>query len=297
MYKKHYNNKSDVVIQKNHEQLLIPFNPANRLIMPYDVEQIIKKFGHTIEVKNIKFYREALTHKSYVDKPEYNDHRILAEYSDIINKSIKLQPKSNERLEFLGDTFIKCIFSDYLMRRYPNDSEGYMTRLKMTMECRDSLAILAKRLSLEKFLVISIQIEESSGRTSDKLLEDCFESFIGALELDQGFDCVKIVLTNLLENDFDFSGLLYHDKNYKDALMRFYHSCKWSHPKYIELDHEGPTNMRVFRSGVKDNEGNIISRGTGNTKKAAEQASAKKALIHFHQLNYDQILEEDDLMY
>ena len=56
MYKKHYNNKSDVVIQKNHEQLLIPFNPANRLIMPYDIECIIKKFGETIEVRDIRYY-------------------------------------------------------------------------------------------------------------------------------------------------------------------------------------------------------------------------------------------------
>jgi len=297
MYRKVYKNKSDIVIQNGHEQLLIPFNPANRLIMPYDVECIIKKFGETIEVKNIKFYREALTHKSYVDKPEYHNPKILEEYTDIINKSIKLQPKSNERLEFLGDTFIKSIFSDYLFKRYPDDSEGYMTRLKMTMECRDSLAMLARRIGLDKFLILSIQIEESSGRTSDKLLEDCFESFIGALELDQGFELVKKVLNNLLENDFDFSGLLYNDKNYKDALMRFYHSCKWSHPKYTELDHSGPTNMRIFRSGVKDNNDNIIARGTGGTKKAAEQAAAKKALIHFHQLNQDQIFEEDDTMY
>ena len=265
--------------------------------MPYDVEHIIKKFGETIEVKNIQFYRQALTHKSYVDKPEYHNKDILDEYADIINESIPLQSRSNERLEFLGDTFIKSIFSDYLFKRFPDDSEGYMTRLKMTMECRDSLAMLAKRIGLDKFLILSIQIEESSGRTSDKLLEDCFESFIGALELDQGFELVKKVLTNLLENDFDFAGLLYNDKNYKDALMRFYHSCKWSHPKYVELDHTGPTNMRIFRAGVKDNDGNIISRGTGGTKKAAEQAAAKKALIHFHQLNQDQILEEDDIMY
>ena len=297
MYKKIYRKRSDVVIQKGHEQLLIPFNPANRLIMPYDVEHIIKKFGETIEVKNIQFYRQALTHKSYVDKPEYHNKDILDEYADIINESIPLQSRSNERLEFLGDTFIKSIFSDYLFKRFPDDSEGYMTRLKMTMECRDSLAMLAKRIGLDKFLILSIQIEESSGRTSDKLLEDCFESFIGALELDQGFELVKKVLTNLLENDFDFAGLLYNDKNYKDALMRFYHSCKWSHPKYVELDHTGPTNMRIFRAGVKDNDGNIISRGTGGTKKAAEQAAAKKALIHFHQLNQDQIFEEDDLMY
>ena len=297
MHRKIYNNRSDSLVTRNHEQLLIPFNPANRLIMAYDVENIIKKFGKKITVKNIQYYREALTHKSYVDKPEYHDKSILEEYNDVIEKSIKLQPKSNERLEFLGDTFIKCIFSDYLIRRYPNDSEGFMTRLKMTMECRDSLAMLARRIGLDKFLIISIQIEESSGRTSDKLLEDCFESFIGALELDQGYSIVKDILENLLENDFDFSGLLYHDKNYKDALMRFYHSCKWSHPKYLELDHKGPTNMRIFRAGVKDNDGNIISRGTGNTKKAAEQAAAKKALIHFHQLNQDQILEEDDIMY
>ena len=71
MYRKIYNGRSDYKI-KNHEALLIPYNPANRLIMPYDVEQIIKKFGHTIKVKNIQHYREALTHKSYVDKPEYN---------------------------------------------------------------------------------------------------------------------------------------------------------------------------------------------------------------------------------
>ena len=296
MYRKIYNGRSDYKI-KNHEALLIPYNPANRLIMPYDVEKIVEQFGESITVNDISHYRKALTHKSYVDKPEYHSSEINNEYGDIIKKSIPLQPDSNERLEFLGDTFIKAIFSEYLFKRFPDDNEGYMTRLKMTMECRDSLAILGKRIGLDQFLIISIQIEESSGRTSDKLLEDCFESFIGALVLDQGYHLVQRVLVNLLENEFDFAGLLYHDRNYKDALMRYYHSNKWSHPRYVEVDHEGPTNMRIFRAGVKDKDDTIIARGTGNTKKAAEQAAAKKALIHFHQLNQDQIYDEDDLMY
>jgi len=292
MYRKIYKQRSDYKIKKN-DKIQIPYNPNNRLITAYDVQKIMEKLGVKVQVKEIEVYRRAMTHKSYVYKSEFSYDNIPDEYDDIIKKSIPLQKHSNERLEFLGDTYIKCIFSTYLVQRYPNEGEGYMTRLKMKMENRESLARLGKRIGLDKFLILSIQIEETSSRTSDKLLEDAFEAFVGALVLDQGFDKIKEFLTYLLENEFDWSDLLYNDNNYKDALMRYYHSQNWSHPLYKDISHRGPTNMRKFKAGALDKNGIVIGTGYGASKRAAQQAAAKKALIYFNQLNQDQIMEED----
>ena len=205
--------------------------------------------------------------------------------------ALDLFTNSNERLEFLGDTVIKCIVSEYLFKRYPIEDEGFMTRLKTKIEDKDSLAKYAKRLAIDHYMIISQQIEDNNGRNSNKLLEDCFEAFMGALFLDLGFELVKKFLTIILETEIDYSELLYKDTNYKDQLLKFYHRNKWSHPIYVEISSEGPTHRKIFKMGVQDFQGNIIGESTEVSKKKAEQKCAMLALYKYNQISKDQMID------
>jgi ribonuclease-3 len=266
-----------------------PYNIYNMLIIPEDVTLMFKKFKIQIVPNDIMLYQEALTHTSYT-KNEY----INIDPSILINNvpnTLNLFDKSNERLEFLGDTVIKCIFSEYLFKRFDTENEGFLTKLKTKIEDKESLARYAKRLGIEQYLIISKHIEENNGRNSSKLLEDAFEAFIGALYLDLGFEICKEFLTIILETEIDYAGILYQDTNYKNQLLIFYHKNKWSNPIYVEIKSEGPINKRLFTMGVKNFNNEIITEATDISKQKAEQKCALLALIKYNQINPDQIPE------
>lgn len=274
------------------EEILIPYNIDNVIIESQDITRLFSKFNIVITPNNIKYYREAMTHKSYI-LSEYSTIpvNILQEAKLKMPDALDLFTNSNERLEFLGDTVIKCIVSEYLFKRYPIEDEGFMTRLKTKIEDKDSLAKYAKRLAIDHYMIISQQIEDNNGRNSNKLLEDCFEAFMGALFLDLGFELVKKFLTIILETEIDYSELLYKDTNYKDQLLKFYHRNKWSHPIYVEISSEGPTHRKIFKMGVQDFQGNIIGESTEVSKKKAEQKCAMLALYKYNQISKDQMID------
>ena len=266
-----------------------PYNIYNMLIVSEDITLMFKKFKIKIVPNDIMLYQEALTHTSYT-KNEY----INIDPSILINNvpnTLNLFDKSNERLEFLGDTVIKCIFSEYLFKRFDTENEGFLTKLKTKIEDKESLARYAKRLGIEQYLIISKHIEENNGRNSSKLLEDAFEAFIGALYLDLGFELCKDFLTIILETEVDYAGILYQDTNYKNQLLIFYHKNKWSNPNYVEIKSEGPINKRLFTMGVKNFNNEIITEATDISKQKAEQKCALLALIKYNQINSDQIPE------
>lgn len=284
---------SNTVIDENQEKISIPYNERNKSIKKEDVKNIISKFNVVISAEKMEVYQRALTHKSYVKKDVLTPEILKISKSMIVENVVELQDKSNERLEFLGDTVIKLIVSNYLFQRYYYEDEGFMTRLKTKIENRKSLAHLARIIGIDDFLLISKQIEKNIGRTSDKILEDAFESFIGALFLDSGFQVCNDFITNILESEIDYADLLYKDTNYKDQLLRYYHKNKWNHPEYVEISHEGPPHKRIFTMGVTDSVGAVIGIGIDSSKRKAEQTAAKKALIHFNLLNDDQMTEDD----
>ena len=204
------------------DDLVIPYNISNILISETNISDLFKKFDIIINVKNIELYREALTHKSYI-KSEYTMYHssdLKNAKNQIKNNNIvDLRERSSERLEFLGDTVIKCCVSKYIYLRYYNEDEGFLTRIKTKIENRKSLATFAKLLGIDKYIILSSQIELNHGRESDKLLEDCFEAFMGALFLDQNFDICENFLLILLENEIDYAEILYKDTNFKDKLL------------------------------------------------------------------------------
>jgi ribonuclease-3 len=277
----------------DNDQIILPYNTDNILLKSEDVTLMFKKFKINIVPIDINLFSEALTHISYT-KNEY----INTDPSILINNvpnSLNLFDKSNERLEFLGDTVIKCIFSGYLFQRFDTEDEGFLTKLKTKIEDKDSLARYAKRLGIDQYLIISKHIEENNGRNSNKLLEDAFEAFLGALYLDLGFETCKQFLTIILETEIDYAGILYQDTNYKNQLLIFYHKNKWSNPTYVEIKSEGPINKRTFTMGVKNFNNEIIAEASDISKKKAEQKCALLALLKYNQINLDQIPENIEI--
>jgi len=280
------------------ENVSIPFNENNILIKEEDVEKLFKKFNIILKVNNIELYRKSLTHKSYIKREYYGL------YKDILETAYKLYPKntlvlqdaSNERFEFLGDTVIKLICADYLFDRFNEDTddEGFLSRLKMKIENREALCVFAKELGIDKYMIISNQVETLQGRDSDKLLEDVFESFMGALYKDQGYQVCYTFMRILLESIPDYSELIYKDTNFKNQIMIFYHKNKWNAPKYVEVEQfiDRKTGKKMFKEGILDYTGKILCTGTATTKKEAQQISAMNALVKFNLLNEDQIVNE-----
>jgi dsRNA-specific ribonuclease len=275
------------------QPVVIPYNTINQLVKASDISIILSKFGiDNIKVKNLSHYQEAFTHKSYIKKEYFNIHgHILKQEKDKLPNVIDLQESSNERLEFLGDTVIKCVIASYLFKRYYEEDEGFMTRLKTKLEDTKSLAKYARRLGLETFMLVAKQIEDNNGRNSDKLLEDTFEAFMGALYEDQGFEICKTLLNILLESEIDYAEILYKDTNYKDRLLRFYHNNKWSHPVYVLIKEESSNNKKMYTMGVNDFQGNVIAQATDTSKKRAEQKACAYALIKYNQMSEDQIID------
>ena len=289
------NKRSYNGIMYTKDPVIIPYNNKNKLIRDVDLKNILSRYDVKLDVVDIDLYRQALTHKSYIKKEFYSkNYRELEKAKKNMNGVLDLQDESNERLEFLGDTVIKLIVAEYLYDRYPKEAEGFMTRLKTNIEDKRSLARFSKIIQLDEFVIISAQNENSNtGRTNEKILEDAFESFIGALFKDAGFLVCKKLLRNILENHVDYAEALYNDDNYKDQLQRYYHTIKWGHPLFKLISEKNlENNQKLFKIGLLDNNGHIIITASDHSKKKAEQKASKKALFKFGLLSEDQIGDE-----
>ena len=280
----------------NSQEPICPYNIKNTFITPDAVRSIMSKYGISARVNDIALFRQALTHKSYIG---YNDaahtRKCQVERCQFTMSNVKLQKDSYERLEYLGDSVIKLIISQYLFKRYPCENEGFMTKLKTKIENKTSLAHLAKVIGLSPHIVISSQIEDSVGRTSEKIMEDVFEAFFGALFLDSSFEVCNQLMTAIMEHEVDFSGILYIDTNYKDQLLRFYHKNKWNPPQYKALGTTG-SSKKTFLMGVLDNKGNVIAKGTDSSKRKAEQEASRMALLKFNQLRHEISLDDTNVL-
>jgi ribonuclease-3 len=292
--------------EDNEILISIPYNENNILIESEDIEKLLLPFGIKIKVNNVEIFREAMSHYSYVNQKYYS--KFLREMNEMKKRRealVELRDISSERLEFVGDGTIKDILCSYLYLRYkinPKGDEGFMTYLKTKIEDKSSFSRFAKELGLDTYILISKQTELIKGRNSDKILEDAFEAFLGALKLDQGQDVCKKLIEYFLENSVDYPSLIYQNENYKDQLMQLFHSNKWVSPIYWEVSCKvgGTSTQKIYTMGVLDpmttlddkgrpNDIIIIAEGEGTSKQKAEQQAALNALIKFKQIREDQI--------
>jgi len=269
----------------------VPYNPNNlHLITSDNVEEILNKYNVSYKVKDIEKFRSAFTHKSYIKRTCWTKEQLEEKKKTFSDPIIELRDKSYEELEFFGDSVLDFVTVIYITRRFPDQSEGFYTRLKSKIVSGVSLSKVAKNLSFQKYILISLGVEEKSGRHSENLLEDVFEAFIGALFKDSvvdnlnGFNTCYQFIFNLLDNvnhDFDYARLQLFDSNYKEQLFKYFHLNKLGHPQFIEISVEENKNIKIYSIGILNpwsSGEKYFAEGIAKTKKNAEQQASKNAL-------------------
>lgn len=196
-------------------------------------------------------------------------------HSSYANEQKHHHTENNERLEFLGDAVLEMVTSDYLYKYYKKEPEGFLSRMRATLVREESLAFLAKRNHFDQYIKLGHGEEANGGRERNSILADCFEAFLGAIYLDQGYDTAKNFLhTELLNNH---KALLTDDKHdYKTAIQERLQQKGSVLIKYKLLSQTGPAHNQTFESGLYVND-QLISSGKGKTKKLSERQAAKKA--------------------
>lgn len=187
-----------------------------------------------------------------------------------------LDMKSNETLEFVGDAAISLIVAHYLFEKYPEENEGFLTRVRTKIVSNKGLTKLASILELDRWVVMNDRGLKSGWNKNPRILEDAFESLMGALYLDRGFETAKKFLVRLIEKHLDFEDVV-EDTNYKDILMKHLHSQGLSSPAYKITHEAGPDHAKRFTIQIEIN-GKKVSEGSGNSKKDAEQLASHRAL-------------------
>jgi ribonuclease III len=266
------------------EQKFKPYNLNNILITKEIIADILSKMNITnLKIDNLKNFQMAFVHKSYCKKKFEGNENLLEQKP---SNSVDLQEFHNERIEFLGDSIVNSATNSYLYERYKNQDEGFMTKLKTKLISGEYLSQFAKHMNLKKYILISRHVENMNGRNNDRILEDVFESFLGALYLDFGFDICKQLIYNILNTRIDWSDMILYENNFKDILMKHFQKQKWPYPQYKEITVRGPPNNRIFEIGIYNHDNDLLGTGTGHTKKKCEQIAAHNALLKLNIVNY-----------
>jgi ribonuclease-3 len=205
---------------------------------------------------NLSLYRQALTHKSTVNKP----YRCLSAY--------------NERLEFLGDALLSAIVADVLYAKFPSRDEGFLTKMRSRIVSRSRLNDVALKLELHRF--VKAQTHKPLDQTH--ILGDSLEALIGAVYLDRGYQhCCRFVIRKIINPFIDLEDISKNDINYKSKLI------EWGHKQHIAVEFITDQKERDDQQGIvfvasivaSDLE---IGRGEGLSKKEAQQNASFCAL-------------------
>lgn len=206
---------------------------------------------------NIALLKNALTHSSYANE-------------------VRNGTTSNERLEFLGDSVLSIIVSDYIFNNFPKLPEGELTKLRASLVCEKSLCGFSRELELGKYLLLGKGEEKGGGRERDSILADAFEAVLAAMYLDGGYEiarkhALRFVLREIEHPEEDVF------KDYKTVLQEIIQRNPEETVTYVLVDQKGPDHDKIFTVEVMLNS-NAIGKGSGKSKKQAEQMAAKQAL-------------------
>lgn len=212
------------------------------------------------KINNIAHYEQALTHRSYLS---------------VINANFP-NAESNERLEFLGDSVLGLVVTDYIFNFFPDIQEGELTKIRAKLVNKHSIALVAKNIGLQKFLKISFGTEKNFDKGGESIIADAFEALVAAIYIDKGIEkTVAFIYKNvlpLLELDNIMT-----DTNYKSKLLELVQTTAKKPPMYSVIMETGPDHDKEYTVGVFANE-QLIGTGIGKNKKEAEQNAAKNAI-------------------
>jgi len=225
--------------------------------MKEDYSKLEKSINYSFRENS--FIYEALTHSSYAN--ERSDKKL----------------KHNERLEFLGDSVLSLVISDYLFMKYPDFPEGELTKVRSKIVCEATLAECASAIDLGEFMYFGKGEEMTGGRNRASILADAFEALIAAIYMDGGISHARsFILKTMNKKIIDaIMGKIFID--YKTRLQEIVQSKKIKKIKYVVVDEQGPDHSKLFFTEVIVND-KVVGKGQGKSKKESEQYAAKMAL-------------------
>lgn len=209
----------------------------------------------------------------------FHDRRLLQNalmHSSYANENRARGCTSNERLEFLGDSVLGMVTATRLYRLYPDMPEGKLSRLRAELVCEQSLHAVALELGLGSYIRLGHGEARNGGRERPSILADAVEAIIAAIYLDGGLESAqRFILDHILTGLAE--GQMHHVADYKTDLQERVQRKPGQALEYSLLSESGPDHNKSFTMNVLLN-GSEIGRGTGRTKKEAEQSAAKSAL-------------------
>jgi ribonuclease-3 len=223
--------------------------------------RVLEEFGQHFGVRfrDPALLKLALTHRSYLHVTGQGPR------------------ESNERLEFLGDSVLGLVTSENLYLKHPNEHEGQLTKTKSLLVSKAILSRRALAMGLGRFVFMSHSEVESGGRQRLSILADAFESVVGAIYLDQGFEASRSWLERWLLRDARTITSDRRHTNYKSHLQEYVQSTFRTHPVYRIRSAMGPDHSKMFMVDVMVGR-KVLGEGRGKNKKEAEQAAARDAL-------------------
>jgi len=226
-------------------------------MMNPDLSILEKNLGYAFD--NRDFLEHALRHSSYVNELPDND------------------TQDNERFEFLGDSVLSIVISHLLIDRFPELNEGDLSKIRSSLVNEFQLSAIALNINLGEFIWLGKGEMKSGGRKKNSILADAVEALLAAVYLDGGFNNVFEVIR--LHFAGLFEGLAIPEKNqdFKSRIQEIVQASFKSQPDYRIVNETGPDHNKTFE--VELAVGDIVTRGLGKSKKAAEQAAAQEAVI------------------
>jgi len=222
-------------------------------------DQSLKLFLKELKLNyhKLELYNTALCHKSYL-----NENRVSNE--------------NNEKMEFLGDSVLGFIITEYLYKTYPQKTEGELAKIKSYIVSEKSLSSIARNISLPDYILVGKGEELSGGRNKETILGDLFEAFIGAYYLDNGIIKVKEFILRLFIEEIDKTATDKHELDYKTLLQELIQKKHKECPVYRIINENGPEHEKTFTVNVTI-ASESIGTGVGKSKKEAERNAAQAA--------------------
>ena len=214
--------------------------------------------------RNITLLQNALTHSSYANE-RWHDSLM-----------------SNERLEFLGDSVLGMVVANHLFRNFPDRPEGELTRMRADMVCEKTLANVANQIGLGSHLLLGHGEERFGGRSRASILADAVESVIAASYLDGGLEAAKGIIDRFILCDVPVQKL--HNADYKTTFQELVQQKKNQVISYALVGESGPDHDKQFLVEVSLN-GRVVGKGSGSSKKRAEQDAARAAMEELYPQN------------
>ncbi len=219
-----------------------------------NLEKFQNIIGYTF--KEPKLLYQALSHSSFANERKHPSG-------------------SNERLEFLGDSVLSIVVSEYLFKHMKSVAEGELTKLRASLVCEKSLHIFARRIDLGSYIMLGKGEENTGGRERPSILADAFEAVIAAIYLDGGMEAARKHILNFIPDDIEHKKIVLSD--FKTVLQEVVQKNPEEKVEYVLIGEEGPDHNKRFVVEVCLNS-QVIGKGKGRSKKEAEQLAAKEAL-------------------